>query len=185
MIVIYYNTGDNLFVKKYDGDEFELIAAEQTFTDGYKKAIYSFTLKTDLAEEFNLTIGGVTDVSCKFILTENGLACRCNGKQWYSNYLNQILYGTCKIVKIPKPILDDIEKKYLFRFIRPFKERINYIVKLDVKDIDDEREYILIIYKEPYNTSIPRLMELPSFKKGAMYKGMKLGERYTLKELGL
>ena len=33
MIVIYYNTGDNLFVKKYDGDEFELIAAEQTFTN--------------------------------------------------------------------------------------------------------------------------------------------------------
>ena len=58
-------------------------------------------------------------------------------------------------------------------------------MKLGVKDIDDEREYILIIYKEPYNTSIPRLMELPSFKKGAMYKGMKLGERYTLKELGL
>ena len=31
MIVIYYNTDDNLFVKKYDGDEFEfeLIAAEQ------------------------------------------------------------------------------------------------------------------------------------------------------------
>ena len=25
MIVIYYNTDDNLFVKKYDGDEFELI----------------------------------------------------------------------------------------------------------------------------------------------------------------
>lgn len=48
MIVIYYNTGDNLFVKKYDGDEFELIAAEQVFSDGYMKANYSFTIKTDL-----------------------------------------------------------------------------------------------------------------------------------------
>lgn len=56
MIVIYYNTSDNLFVKKYDGDEFELIAAEQTFTDGYKKAIYSFTLKTDLGEVINIAM---------------------------------------------------------------------------------------------------------------------------------
>lgn len=54
MIVIYYNTGDNLFVKKYDGDEFELISAEQTFTDGAKKANCSFTLKTDLGEVINI-----------------------------------------------------------------------------------------------------------------------------------
>lgn len=38
MIVIYYNTGDNLFVKKYDGDEFELIVVEQTFTNGGKES---------------------------------------------------------------------------------------------------------------------------------------------------
>lgn len=56
MIVIYYNTGDNLFVKKYDGDEFELIAAEQTFTNGYKKANYSFTIKTDLGEVINIAM---------------------------------------------------------------------------------------------------------------------------------
>lgn len=56
MIVIYYNTGDNLFVKKYDGDEFELISAEQTFTDGAKKANCSFTLKTDLGEVINIAM---------------------------------------------------------------------------------------------------------------------------------
>ena len=56
MIVIYYNTGDNLFVKKYDGDEFELIAAEQTFTNGAKKANCSFTIKTDLGEVINIAI---------------------------------------------------------------------------------------------------------------------------------
>lgn len=56
MIVIYYNTGDNLFVKKYDGDEFELIAAEQVFSDGYMKANYSFTIKTDLGEVINIVI---------------------------------------------------------------------------------------------------------------------------------
>lgn len=56
MIVIYYNTGDNLFVKKYDGDEFELIATEQVFSDGYMKANYSFTIKTDLGEVINIVM---------------------------------------------------------------------------------------------------------------------------------
>ena len=56
MIVIYYNTNDNLFVKKYDGDEFELVAAEQTFYDGVKKAKCSFTLKTDLGEVINIAM---------------------------------------------------------------------------------------------------------------------------------
>lgn len=56
MIVIYYNTGDNLFVKKYDGDEFELIAAEQTFSNGARKADCRFTLKTDLGEVINIVM---------------------------------------------------------------------------------------------------------------------------------
>ena len=56
MIVIYYNTGDKLFVKKYDGDEFELISTEQTFTNGAKKADCSFTLKTDLGEVINISM---------------------------------------------------------------------------------------------------------------------------------
>ena len=56
MIVIYYNTDDNLFVKKYDGDEYELISAEQTFTNGAKKAECSFTLKTDLGEVINISM---------------------------------------------------------------------------------------------------------------------------------
>lgn len=71
MIVIYYNTGDNLFVKKYDGDEFELISAEQTFSNGAKKADCSFTLKTDLGEVINISMpikfyendGGGRDIS--------------------------------------------------------------------------------------------------------------------------
>lgn len=140
-------------------------------------------LGVEIGEEFSIdNLGGRYKFGDDNLLYYSLL---CGG--WIPNDRNikGLINGTYKIIKIPKSILDDIEKKYLFRFIRPFKERINYIVKLDVKDIDDEREYILIIYKEPYNISIPRLMELPSFKKGAMYKGMKLGERYTYKELGL
>ena len=66
MIVIYYNTGDNLFVKKYDGDEFELIAAEQTFTNGARKADCSFTLKTDLGEVINI------DMPIEFYKNDDG-----------------------------------------------------------------------------------------------------------------
>ena len=138
-------------------------------------------LGVELGEEFNIDINPNV-LSDKYYLAKEGLFMVGDFRPMV-DVLHSLLNGEYEVVKMP--ILDDIEKKYLFRFIRPFKERINYIVKLDVKDIDDEREYILIIYKEPYNTSIPRLMELPSFKKGAMYKGMKLGERYTLKELGL
>ena len=66
MIVIYYNTGDNLFVKKYDGDEFELISAEQTFTNGASKADCSFTLKTDLGEVINI------DMPIEFYKNDDG-----------------------------------------------------------------------------------------------------------------
>lgn len=56
MIVIYYNTDDNLFVKKYAGDEYELVAAEQTFFDGAKKCNCSFTIKTDFGEVINIVM---------------------------------------------------------------------------------------------------------------------------------
>ena len=128
-------------------------------------------LGVELGEEFKLS-----DYPETFILTERGLEFLYHGK-WslISGSLNDLLSGCRNIIKIPKPILDDVEKKYLSKFIRPFKERVKYIAKLDVKDIEDEMEYILIIYKEFYGTFRPRLMELPTFKKGTMYKGMTLG----------
>ena len=90
------------------------------------------------------------------------------------------------IVKVERPvqyktvferkeeILDETEKRYLANIIRPFREKVGYIIKYE----DTFREYIAIILKNEH-------ISLPFFHKGTMYKGMKEDKEYTLKELGL
>lgn len=75
-----------------------------------------------------------------------------------------------------KLILDDKEKEYLKNVIKPFKNTINNIVK---RNFNIEESYIVI--HEKNDSSI----YFPNFKKGTMYKGMKVDKEYTLKELGL
>lgn len=74
-----------------------------------------------------------------------------------------------------KEILDEKEKEYLSAVIRPFKGRVDYIKKFYITG----KEFICIYLKNDEN------IDFPYFKKGTMYKGMKLDKRYTLKELGL
>lgn len=74
-----------------------------------------------------------------------------------------------------KPILDDVEKEYLSAVIRPFKNRISYIVK---RNFDSEKSYIVIHINS-------ELIYFPYFKKGTMYEGMEANKEYTLKELNL
>lgn len=78
-----------------------------------------------------------------------------------------------------EPILDDEEKKYLSAVIKPFRKDVEYIVKLPKFEWIQEAIYIHI------GRSWRGNIELPTFKKGAMYKGMKIDKRYTLEELGL
>ena len=88
-----------------------------------------------------------------------------------------------KVLKVERPqtiyevkeILDEKEKKYLSAVISPFKGKVDYIKKFDITG----KEFICIYLKN--NEDI----DFPYFKKGTMYKGMKLDKRYTLKELGL
>lgn len=96
-----------------------------------------------------------------------------------------------KILKIERPqtiyevkeVLDVKEKEYLSAVIRPFKNRIRSISKKHYF----EYEYISIsMFDIPNdNLGIEDNPDLPLFKKGKMYKGMKLDKEYTLKELGL
>ena len=96
-----------------------------------------------------------------------------------------------KILKIERPqtiyevkeVLDVKEKEYLSAVIRPFKNRIRSISKKHYF----EYEYISIsMFDIPNdNLIIEDNPDLPLFKKGTMYKGMKLDKEYTLKELGL
>lgn len=89
------------------------------------------------------------------------------------NYTSSILEWMALEYK-QKP-LDNVEKKYLSEVIRPFREEVIAIEKLETYTGE---EYILILFKDDG-------MHFPSFKKGRMYKGMKLEKRYTPEELGL
>lgn len=73
-------------------------------------------------------------------------------------------------------ILDDKEKEYLKAVIKPFRNKIGYIVKRENLD-----ECIRIAFTNDYDECI----SLPYFKRGTMYKNMKVNKEYTLKELGL
>lgn len=90
-------------------------------------------------------------------------------------YFNKYEYVTCKI----KDILDETEKKYLEGVIRPFRNRVSYIIKQEYY----EYEYIAIEYKEIDNSSY--YIQLPNFKPNTMYKVMEIDKEYTLNELGL
>ena len=71
-------------------------------------------------------------------------------------------------------ILDDAEKRYLKGVIRPFRDKVKYIKKIDCAC----EEYIHIQLSRDWTI-------LPHFRTGAMYKGMKPDHAYTLEELGL
>nr|DAS02395.1 MAG TPA: hypothetical protein [Bacteriophage sp.] len=72
------------------------------------------------------------------------------------------------------PILDDVEKAYLSAIIKPFREKVGYVKKIDC----GKREFLKIYLEDD---SIP----FPFFTKGTMYKGMEAYKEYTLEELGL
>ena len=73
-------------------------------------------------------------------------------------------------------ILDDVEKAYLSAVIKPFRDEVESIKKIDIEE------------DEQLQLQIPNglvIMDFPLFKKGAMYRGMEEGREYTLEELGL
>lgn len=72
-------------------------------------------------------------------------------------------------------ILEYTEKKYLSEVIRPFREEVTAIEKLEAPA---GREYIVIILKDDG-------MHFPCFKKDTRYKGLELEKIYTPEELGL
>lgn len=133
-------------------------------------------LGVEIGEEFNIE-GHPDDVRYK--LNGENLEYFCDGS-WYTlaGTLAYLLNGEYKVVKIPRPVLDDVEKKYLSRVIRPWRDKVEYIRKIN---FDDEDEFIVIIYRERESKAMP----LPCFKKGTMYKGMEVGKEYSLEDLGL
>jgi len=98
-------------------------------------------------------------------------------KIWTDNCVelnNGFLVNTIILDKVEE-ILDDKEKEYLKGVIKPFRKRIENIEK--IADVGN-KEYINIILKDD-------CAFLPDFKKGTMYKNMKVNKEYSLEELGL
>lgn len=79
-----------------------------------------------------------------------------------------------------EPILDEAEKRYLSAVIEPFRERVNYICKIESR-IRKETQFIKISTGDNYYDSII----FPLFSSGTMYRGMEANRDYTLEELGL
>ena len=82
-----------------------------------------------------------------------------------------------------EPVLDEKEKEYLSAVIKPFRDRITYIAKVE----EDIHWFYWIIIRvdigflnDYYDFCLPPFEETSS-----MYKKMEAGKEYTLKELGL
>ena len=74
-------------------------------------------------------------------------------------------------------ILNDAEKRYLACVIKPFRDKVKYMLKNSLNE-----EFISIVLEDKERREY---FNFPYFKKGTMYKGMEANKRYTLEELGL
>lgn len=117
----------------------------------------------------------------KYKLSENGLMYWSDIYQsWlFSSEIGELLTGKYEIVKISKPILTKDEREYLSSVIKPFRDRVDTIEKDNYLNGD---EFLRIKLAQPNRFEC---MTMPSFKKGTMYKGMKLDTEYTINELVL
>ena len=84
-------------------------------------------------------------------------------------------------MKHKESILDDAEKAYLSAVIKPFRDRVKSICKVNYLGVSSSGyQYIFITLSDgSYN------IDLPIFKRDSMYKGMTGGRDYTVEELGL
>ena len=100
----------------------------------------------------------------------------CNKTKFFKALPNDFT-GTLEIKNgyiVEKEILDEEEKEYLSNVIKPFRDKVKFIVKKDFYS----KEYIAICLPDED-------IGFPSFEKGTMYKGMEERRGYTLEELGL
>ena len=82
-----------------------------------------------------------------------------------------------------EPVLDEKEKEYLSAVIKPFRDRVCYIQKVETTNSDNQ--FIFIRVKRYDEEDSNEDIDLPYFKANTMYKNMKEDKKYSLKELGL
>lgn len=135
-----------------------------------KRICDKLTIDDLIADQKNDVIG---IMFCNEIEKVRGKDCpllieECNSEKGCYKWLQQ---------EYKKPILDDVEREYLSAVIKPFRDKVTNIYKLDF-DYNEYKEYILINLEDDY-------INMPNFATGTMYKGMEAGKEYTLEELGL
>ena len=142
-----------------------------------KMAEVAKLLGVKLNEEF-----GLKNSDFRYKFTLKGLRKRYHTEEeWgYSNMLDDLLLGRVEIVKLPEPILDEVEKKYISAIIKPFRSKVKYITKNSKGNL--EYEYISIAYRDSLGGCA---LNFPDFKTGTMYQGMIVATPYKLEELGL
>lgn len=115
-----------------------------------------------------------------YLVIENGNIKMCNTQY---NCLTKGDYTSNYWEIYKEKILTDEEKEYISNVIKPFKNRVCYIIKYTNLCALNE-EYIQICVKS-YNNELDEDINLPIFVEGSMYKNMKKVHRYSLKELDL
>lgn len=143
-----------------------------------KKAITKTIKINNLKKNYNFS--GITytyPYGCEFSTNVQNYTFDIESKK-KMNMLNNDLDKNIKniriVYEIEQEILDEGEKEYLSNVIKPFRNDVEYISKLEY----DNKEYIYIgLVEENFS--------LPMFEKHAMYRGMKTKEEYSLEELGL
>lgn len=191
---------EDSFYKKYLGKIFTIKQAgcvAVTFKEATEENIAPYYYNLQKVEEYTYEDLKKSPIGTK-VTFENGSILTKIKRNFYTNGFwdvgDEVLkdnyggYYLGKIIKIEEPTyttvyehkpetLDEVEKRYLRGFIKPFIDDVETIRKLysPVKD----KEYIQIRYKDDRPTC------LPYFKKNTMYKGMKENRHYTLEELGL
>ena len=138
-------------------------------------------LGLELNENFRVKLDQNVTLESDYRFTEKGLM-RYHKfiEQWdfaiYDTFLH-LLDGKYEVVKIPESILTEHEKLYLSTVIKQYRKKVEYICKLTYHEYD--KEYLYIPLDNGTTTN------LPDFDTNTMYKGMELGRRYSLMELGL
>ena len=139
-------------------------------------------LGLELGEEFRFKSRLIDLSTYEFKFTEDYLMYyHTEGDYWEKasfETLCNLLNGKYEVIKLPKSILAEKERKYLSRVIKPFREKILHISKLTGKN----GEYICIDIRFDWEEDS---ILLPKFAAGTLYKGMEIGKEYSVKDLGL
>lgn len=131
-------------------------------------------------KNINCLTGDMYCLGCPFYK----VSCDLEAKDcWVINkdlYSDKFLDQTIE-VEVPD-ILNKEEKEYLSAVIKPFRNKVKNIIKFSCAM--NSHCFIEIVYDDD-TWGKDMAIVMPPFKKDTMYKNMKLGEKYTLKELGL